>query len=122
MRPMEPAIYHLALAADWQAVAGGGGEYTTSTLGVSLTDQGFIHCSFADQVQQIADLLYAGRSDVVLLTIDPARVSAPILLEQVGPDTFPHVYGALEATAVTAVRLLAVGPGGRLDAAPAPIA
>ena len=121
MRPVEPVIYHLALAQQWQRAAGAPGGYTHSTLGVTLAEQGFIHCSFADQVQSVADLFYAGRSDVVLLTIDPALVAAEILVEQVGPQQFPHIYGPLDPAAVRSVRALVQGPDGRLDAAPAPI-
>jgi uncharacterized protein (DUF952 family) len=62
-------IYHLAVLAGWDASAS---EYRGSTLGRSLDDVGFIHCSTASQVRQVADLVYAGRDDVVLLTIDPA--------------------------------------------------
>jgi uncharacterized protein (DUF952 family) len=35
-------IYHIALAADWTQ-ARGVGEYTTSTRGVTLAQQGYIH-------------------------------------------------------------------------------
>ena len=118
---MEPTIYHLALARDWQAALADG-SYATSTLGVSLAQQGFIHCSFADQVQRIADLVYSGRDDVLLLSLDPAAVTAPIRVEDVGSDAFPHLYGELEVSAVRGVRPLAQGPDGRLDAAPVPIA
>ena len=122
VRAMEPTIYHLALTAQWQAAAGAAGGYTGSTLGLSVAEQGFIHCSFADQVQSVADLFYLGRGDVLLLTIDPANVGAPIKVEPVGTDSFPHIYGPLDVAAVRAVRALVPGPDGRLDAAPAPIA
>ncbi len=119
---MEPTIYHLALARDWQAAVAAGGAYTVSTLGVALAEAGFIHCSFADQVQRVADVVYCGRDDVVLLSVDPARVSVPIRVDQVGPDAFPHLYGPLQPSAVRAVRPLTPSPDGRLDATPAPIA
>jgi uncharacterized protein (DUF952 family) len=119
---MEPTIYHLALALDWQAAMAGKAGYSASTLGVSLAEQGFIHCSFADQVQRIADLVYAGRDDVVLLTVDTALVTAVIRVDEVGQDAFPHLYGQLDVAAVRAVRRLVPGLDGRLDAAPVPIA
>jgi uncharacterized protein (DUF952 family) len=64
-------IYHLALLAEWGSSAG---EYRGSTLGRSLDDVGFIHCSTAAQIRQVAELLYSGRDDVVLLKIDPGRL------------------------------------------------
>ena len=96
-------IYHLALLADWDADRDA--PYAMSTLGRTLDEQGFIHCSFRGQVQQTADLIYRGRTDVLLLTIDPARVAAPIRVENLegGDEHFPHIYGPLPRDAVVAV-------------------
>ena len=65
-------IFHLALVDEWRA-AESTGDYRRSTLEESLDEVGFIHCSFATQVQATADRYYRGRRDVVLLTIDPSR-------------------------------------------------
>lgn len=123
---MEPTIYHLAIAAEWDEAVTAGRGYTMSTLGVTLAEQGFIHCSFADQVQRIADLVYRGRTDVLLLTVDPGLVTVPIRVDEVGDevggDAFPHLYGALDLAAVRAVRALRTGADGRLDARPGLIA
>ena len=59
---VEGPIYHLALKADWESEPSD--PYSTSTLGRTLADVGFIHCSFRTQVQQVADMAYRGRSDV----------------------------------------------------------
>jgi glutathione S-transferase len=91
-------IYHLALAADWEA-AQSVGEYRTSTAGQTLDEVGFIHCSHADQVADTAGRFYAGRDDVVLLTIDQARVPSEVRVE----DGFPHIYGPLPLDAVVEV-------------------
>ena len=92
-----PMLYHLALERDWGANASG--DYEISTLGHTLADVGFIHCSFAHQVDQIAELVYHGRDDVLLLEIDPGRLHAAIKVE----DTFPHIYGPLNRDAVVSV-------------------
>ena len=78
---------------------------------MSLAEQGFIHCSFAEQVQATADAFFAGRTDVVLLEIDPARLGAvEVRVEPAGdPAGFPHLYGPLPVTAV--VRVLPLRPG-----------
>ena len=112
VRPLEPRIYHLALSAEWHAAGG----YETSTRGVSLADQGYTHCSFADQVQRIADLFYTDRDDVILLTIDPALLSAPVRVEQVGDAAFPHVYGPIDRAAVVRAEPVSRGTDGRLAA------
>jgi uncharacterized protein (DUF952 family) len=42
-------IFHIASRADWTA-AKADGEYRISTLGRTLEDEGFIHCSTLAQV------------------------------------------------------------------------
>ena len=109
-------IYHLALAEDWEHSPSA--AYTMSTLGKSLAEQGFIHCSFRQQVQQIADMVYRGRSDVLLLEIDPARLVATVQVEGVdGAEKFPHIYGPLNRDAVVNVTPLDVRDDGCLDVA-----
>lgn len=93
-------LFHLALEAEW-AGAQASGRYDRSTIGRSLAEEGFIHCSFADQVQATADRFYAGRHDVVLLRLDTDRIAAPIRVEAVpGGEVFPHVYGPIPVAAV----------------------
>ena len=93
-------LFHLALRADWDARPAQ--PYATSTVGKTLEEEGFIHCSFKHQVRATASRYYEGRDDVIVLTIDPARVRAPIRIEGDGEE-FPHIYGALARDAVVAV-------------------
>jgi glutathione S-transferase len=90
--------------------------YRRSTLGKSLDEVGFIHCSFASQVGIIADLVYQGRRDVLLLTIDPLKVQASILSENLegGEDTLPHIYGELPIEAVVRADQVPVDIDGNL--------
>ena len=121
MRAMEPTIYHLATVADWAETQARGEPYAMSTLGVTLTRQGFVHCSFADQVQHIADLVYRDRADVLLLSVDTSRLTSPVRVEQVADRAFPHVYGPIDLVAVVDVRPLELGPDGRLETGLPPI-
>jgi uncharacterized protein (DUF952 family) len=101
------------MQADWEA-ATAHGEYRTSTRGVTLEQEGFIHCS-ADRAQaaDVLDRYYADCDDpLVLLTIDPAKVHAEIKVE----GGFPHVYGPLPVEAVTSVEPISrVSPGSRVS-------
>lgn len=109
-------IFHLALAGEWER-ARVAGCYDRSTIDRSLAEEGFIHCSFAEQVQATADRYYRGRDDVVLLTIDPERLDAEVRVEE-APGTgqsFPHVYGPVPVGAVVAARPVPLGADGRLD-------
>ena len=114
-----PRIYHLALRDEWDAAVTHG-SYLHSTLGKSLAQVGFIHCSFADQVQTIADLVYAGRDDVMLLEIDPTAVAPDIRVEQAdGTDeAFPHIYGPLSVAAVVSAHGVPLESDGRLAVGP----
>ena len=115
VRRREP-LFHLALADEWEQAQADGGPYRRSTLGVSLDEQGFIHCARPRQVQQVADDFYAGRDDVVLLVVDPRRLTAEVKVEPVpGGQRFPHVYGPLDLDAVMGTVPVTLGPDGRLD-------
>jgi uncharacterized protein (DUF952 family) len=97
-------IFHIAEADGW-ADAQANGLYRRSTLGRTVEDEGFIHCSYRDQVEAVANTFYAGRKDLLLLVIDPAKVASEIREEAVdGPERFPHIYGPLNLDAVTEVR------------------
>lgn len=95
-------IFHLALVDAWEA-ARETGAYTVSTLGLDLADVGFIHCSRAEQVEDVHQRFYAEvREPLLLLTIDTDLLTSPWRLEEVqGADlTFPHIYGPLDIAAV----------------------
>jgi uncharacterized protein (DUF952 family) len=99
-------IYHLATASDWQR-AQQEGTYTTSTRGVTLEQEGFIHASRVDQWEGVRDRYYADVDEpLVLLEIDTDLLDVPWVEERPAPDveeTFPHIYGRLQPVAVVAV-------------------
>jgi uncharacterized protein (DUF952 family) len=103
-------IFHLAAHEDWER-ASSAGRYTTA----SLHDDGFIGCSTATQHAAVANARFAGRTDLVLLLIDPDRLASPIRIEP--PDTagaaFPHVDGPVDLDAVFEATLYQPGPDGR---------
>ena len=99
-------IFHIATAADW-ADAQDSGAYTTSTVGRSLEDEGFLHASRDDQVAGVFDRYYRDLGQpLVLLTIDTDLLSVPWREDPVGDDTFPHLYGPLSPDAVVEARPL----------------
>jgi uncharacterized protein (DUF952 family) len=101
--PASPLIYHIAPAADVERAARGG-SYAPSTLAV----EGFVHCSYAQQVAATAERFFRGQKNLLLLEIDPDRLPCRVVAENLdgGVELFPHVYGRLPMSAVLAIREL----------------
>ena len=89
-------LYHLIRQTDWQAALAAG-TYRPE----SLEREGFIHLSLEHQWPRTRERYYAGVSDLMLLEIDPARITAPVQHEEGEPgELFPHLYGELNLDAV----------------------
>lgn len=114
-------IYHVTTTAGWEQ-AKAVGEYQMSTRGRTLQDEGFIHCSYGDQVGRVAGTYFRGVGEpLVVLTIDTALLPAPVIAENTGGgiELFPHVYGPIPVAAVAAVMPLD-GDAGDFGVAPDP--
>ncbi|BBY66326.1 DUF952 domain-containing protein [Mycolicibacterium helvum] len=115
MYPNPDLLLHLCGQRDWDAAEAAG-----ELCPVSLTEVGFVHLSTPEQVHLPANRLYAGRTDLVLLHIDPRALDAPVRWEPGVPTDpesmrFPHLYGALPAAAVTKITQYGPGPDGRFQ-------
>lgn len=105
-------ILHLAERARWRAALPEG-PYTPA----AYAHEGFVHCSEPEQLEAVANRLFLGRDDLVLLAIDEDRLAAEVRREDLygGGELFPHVYGPIEVEAVIAVREVGPGEDGRFD-------
>jgi uncharacterized protein (DUF952 family) len=105
-------ILHIAARERWEA-ARGAGVYR----GETLESEGFIHASTPAQIVATANRYYRGRTDLILLSIDPARVGAEIRWEAAANgELYPHIYGPLNVDAVVRVRDFQPGEAGRFVA------
>jgi uncharacterized protein (DUF952 family) len=95
---MEPLLYHLVPTAEWTVASD---PYAPD----SIATEGFVHCSTAAQVAGVAQNLFAGRDDLLLLHIDPARLRGELRWEDCYDhgQAFPHLYAPLDHDAVVAV-------------------
>ncbi|HNT53820.1 MAG TPA: DUF952 domain-containing protein [Anaerolineaceae bacterium] len=107
MNQIEP-IYHLTLNSDWQTALGVG-----IYRGNTLETEHFIHCSTRAQVLEVANRIFAARTDLLLLELNPACVVPEIRWELAeNGETYPHIYGPLNIDAVTRVWTLTLSPAG----------
>ena len=120
-QPANHHIHHLALAPEWHTALSGDRLYRRSSIDRTLDEEGFVHCSFPEQLQRTADKYYRDRPDVILLTIEPALLDAEVRHENTsgGTELFPHVYGPIPADAVVAARPVVLLDDGTLDIATA---
>lgn len=97
-------ILHIATPETW-ADAIATGAYTAD----SLATEGFIHCSEKRQLEWVVQKHFSGRTGLLLLHIDPARLDAEVRYENLegGSELFPHVYGPIPVSAVVDVTPLA---------------
>jgi len=105
-----PILYKICPAPLWRA-AESTGLFRGSA--VDLND-GFIHFSSADQVRETAAKHFAGQDDLLLISVDSARLGAALKWEPSrGGALFPHLYADLDLAAVTKTEPLPLGPDGR---------
>jgi uncharacterized protein (DUF952 family) len=92
-----PLIYHVTTTAAWKKAIEKG-IYEAD----SLTSEGFIHCSQAEQVDGVLARYYSGEKDLLKLEIDTDKLSSRFIYEwsPSTADTFPHVYGPINVGAV----------------------
>ena len=113
---MSRTIFHIARRCDWDDAVGAG-EYRVSTLGRTLDEEGFIHCSAsAAQGEGVANSFYRRVTEpLVVLTIATERVASEVRDEvpEGATDAFPHIYGPIPVDAVTATTVLARDESGR---------
>ena len=106
-------IYHLVPESHWET-ARTESEYRAD----SLATEGFIHCSKDHpQALAVANRLYGGRQDMLVLEVETERLASPLKHEPSrSGEIYPHIHGPLNTGAVTGVLKLQAGQDGRFTA------
>lgn len=109
---MTAPLLHLATTAEWRA------HLATGEIVPTVAE--FVHLSTPDQVALPANRLFAGRTDLNLLVLDPSRIGVDVRYEPGVPTDpasmrFPHAYGPVPVTAVLAVAPYRAVAGGFTD-------
>ena len=92
-------IYHVVLPAVWERF-----KTKPSYQPDSLATEGFIHCSYASQLEGVLERYYSGVEKVLILTIDADKLFSKLVKEpSTNNELFPHLYGRLNNNAVVNV-------------------
>jgi uncharacterized protein (DUF952 family) len=105
------SIWHITTLPEWERAL-----EVREIAPASLETDGFVHCSTAAQLDGVIARFYRDVPDLVVLEVDPARLTAELRWEAPAhpdgaPNTggeetllFPHVYGAIPTDAVFSER------------------
>lgn len=109
-------LFHITERSAWVA-ARRTGDYRLSTRGVTLEQEGFIHCSLRHQLRGVAERFYSDLDDLVVLVIDDDKLTVPVRYEAPAPgeSPYPHVYGPIPVDAVTEVIDVTRDHAGRMN-------
>jgi len=90
-------IYHVTTVAEWEKALQDGYYQAPS-----LETERFIHCSKAEQVQGVLDRYFKGKTSLIKLTIDTAKLTKRLAFDYSASlkETFPHIYGSINIDAV----------------------
>ena len=105
---MGRSLFHIVAEPVWREACQTG-QYAPE----SLYEEGFIHCSFAEQVESVARRLYPDVTGLIVVEFDEDLLSAPVELESAAGslEAFPHVYGPIDTVAQIGERPMAPGAG-----------
>jgi uncharacterized protein (DUF952 family) len=93
----ENLIYHITQASDWEK-----SKTSQHYSAPSLNSEGFIHASSYQQILHTANKFFKGQQNLLLLGIDPLKLSCQVIYEPGVDDglLYPHIYGSINKEAV----------------------
>lgn len=96
-------IYHITTPDAWETA-----DETKGYRAANLETEGFVHCSFKEQLGGVLDRYYKGTGRLLVLEIDPARLVSELRTEpSTGGEDYPHIYGPVNKDAVVGTALVA---------------
>lgn len=104
MQEASGGLYYKIITASAWREAQRAGEVAYGEVDIR---DGYMHLSTGAQVLETARLHFRGQRDLVALEVDPVLLVDEVRFEPSrGGDLFPHLYGALPASAVIRARPL----------------
>jgi uncharacterized protein (DUF952 family) len=92
-------IYHIVLPEVWEKF-----KARPSYEAESLQTEGFLHCSYANQLDDVLKRYYSNAARVLILTIDTEKLLSKLVEEpSTGGEVYPHIYGRVNHNAVISI-------------------
>src|SRR5688572_20292725 len=92
-------IYHIVLPDVWERF-----KNRPSYQPESLVTEGFIHCSYPNQLEGVLKRYYSGAEKVLILKIETEKLFSKLVKEpSTNNEMYPHIYGRLNHSAVVSV-------------------
>jgi uncharacterized protein (DUF952 family) len=89
-------IYHVVLPEVWETF-----KDENFYQAESLESEGFIHCSYRSQLEDVIKRYYKDVDKILVLIINPSNLTPPLIAEfSTGGEVYPHIYGPINRTAI----------------------
>ncbi|HEY0460922.1 MAG TPA: DUF952 domain-containing protein [Pyrinomonadaceae bacterium] len=89
-------IYHIVLPEVWEKFKDEY-EYEAESLGT----EGFIHCSYRNQLDAVLERYYKNAGKVLILHINPHLLKSELVAEpSTNREIYPHIYGMINKSAI----------------------
>ena len=89
-------IYHIVLPEHWNSL-----DAANDYAAESLETEGFIHCSYTEQLDAVLDRYYADAKNALILEIDTDKLSSRLVEEpSTNNEIYPHIYGSINRDAI----------------------
>ena len=92
-------IYHIVTPETWE-------RYKNEPFyeAESLAIEGFIHCSYRNQLPEVLDRYYKNAGRVFILHLNPQLLTSELVAEaSTNNEIYPHVYGRINSQAIVGV-------------------
>ena len=89
-------VYHIVLPEAWEPV-----KNNSTYSAESLDTEGFIHCSYDHQLDDVIERYYSTAPELVILKLDVNKLTSKLVSEpSTGGEVYPHIYGPINLDAV----------------------
>ena len=93
-------IYHIVLPEVWEKF-----KNQNFYEAESLATEGFIHCSYAEQLEGVLRRYYKNAEKVLILTLETEKLISKLVAEpSTGGEIYPHIYGVINAEAIVEIK------------------